>query len=88
MDDTLSNIKKYATLLFTVPNIAFKCNVEESVLRTQIRTKKGEMYEAYMEGKLNTMEKIHTQAIEMAAAGSPQAESLVLEYLDNQKRNE
>lgn len=88
MDTTLEHITKYAALLFSVPEIAFKCKVDERALRTQIRSKKGDMYEAYMEGKLETMEKLHTQAITMASAGSPQAESLVIEYLDNQKRNE
>ena len=81
-------ITQYAALLLSIDEIAYLCKVDVSKLRNQIRVKKGPWYEAYMAGKMKTKVAFRQLVLEFAKAGSPQAETLLNEYIEEQEGNE
>lgn len=88
MDQPLEKIEELAGLFLTIEEIAFLCDIDEANLRREIRGKKSPAAKAYYRGKLNTVVAMRRQTLDFAKAGSPQAESLMIEFIDKQDSNE
>lgn len=87
-DDQMKLLQEYASLLFTIDEIAILLKVDPVSLRRDIRHGKNLVAEAYFMGKLETMIAVRRNIIQFAKKGSPQAETFVKDYLEQQNNNE
>ncbi len=83
--EKLDQVKEYASLFFTIDEIAILLDLDVVEFRRQVRGKKSDLAQAYLKGKLESMADIRKLTVEFAKKGSPQAEGFVKEYLE--KRN-
>jgi len=81
-------VEKYASLFLTIDEICILCALEPSQFRREVRNGKSKLAQAYLKGKLESMVEIRRMTVEFAKKGSPQAESLVREYLEKMESNE
>ncbi len=86
--DELSKIEDLASLFLTVSEIAFECNIPEAELRREIRGKSTDRAKAYFRGKIKTKIAMRRQILDFAIAGSPQAEIMMDDFLNEQNTNE
>jgi hypothetical protein len=84
----LKQVEEYAALFFTIDEICILCDLDPEQFRRQVRMKKTELAKAYLKGKLNSMLEIRRLTVEFAKKGSPQAETLVKEYVQKMELNE
>ena len=87
-EEILIQVKDYASLFFTIDEIAILLDLDVVEFRRQVRGKKSELAKAYLKGKLESMADIRKLTVEFAKKGSPQAESFVKEYLDKMNSSE
>lgn len=89
LDENLMKLlEEYASLLFTIDEIAILLKADPASLRRDIRHGKNPVAEAYFRGKLGTMVAVRKNIIQFAKKGSPQAETFVKDYLEQQNNNE
>lgn len=88
MEEQISEIEEYASLLLTLDEISLKLNLDVNEFRREVRGKRTKRAKAYHRGKLNTLIAIRRITLELTLAGSPQAEALMIEFLDKQNSNE
>jgi len=90
MDDTelCKRVEEYAALFLTIEEICILCALEPTHFRREVRNGKSKLAQAYLGGKLRSMVEIRRMTVEFAKKGSPQAESLVKEYLEKMESNE
>ena len=80
--EKLDQVKEYASLFFTIDEIAILLDLDVVEFRRQVRGKKSDLAQAYLKGKLESMADIRKLTVEFAKKGSPQAEGFVKEYLE------
>ncbi len=88
MDGILEQIEEYASLLLTIDEIALLTGCDASELRREVRGKITDRAMAYHRGKLKTVIAMRKQMLDFACAGSPQAETLMIDFSEKQERNE
>ena len=81
-------IEEYASLLFSIKEIALLMNMSEIELRGQISNINSEFSQAYYRGKMKTTLLVRKQEIELAKLGSPVAIELMQKYMITQTINE
>ncbi|WP_319228408.1 hypothetical protein [Draconibacterium orientale] len=87
-EEILNQVKEYASLFFTIDEIAILLDLDVVEFRRQVRGKKSALAKAYLKGKLESMADIRKLTVEFAKKGSPQAEGFVKEYLDRMSGSE
>lgn len=87
-ENQLKLLEEYASLLFTIDEIAILIKVDPASLRRDIRHGKNLIAETYFKGKMETMVAVRKNIILFAKKGSPQAEIFVKDYLEQQNNNE
>lgn len=80
--DKVEDVKKYASLLFSVAEISIVTDIPVEDLRELISSKGNPIFEAYYEGKLTTKIKVNNSLIELAQNGSQPAINKVLQKLN------
>jgi hypothetical protein len=83
-----SKVEQYASLFLTIDEICLLCALEPTQFRREVRNGKSKLAQAYLKGKLESMVQIRRMTVEFAKKGSPQAESLVREYIEKMESNE
>lgn len=86
--DKLEKIEDLASLFLTVKEIAFECAIPEGDLRREIRGGTSPRAKAYYRGKIKTKIAMRRQMLDFAIAGSPQAETQMIEFSEEQDNNE
>ena len=86
--EMLDKIEEYASLFFTVDEIALILEVDAIKFRRDVRHGNNDIGKAYYRGKLKTMVEIRRLTVEFAKKGSPQAEAFVRDYIEKQEENE
>lgn len=81
-------VEEYASLFLTIDEICILCALEPTQFRREVRNGKSKLGQAYLRGKLMSMVEIRRMTVEFAKKGSPQAETLVKEYLEKMESNE
>lgn len=81
-------VREYASLFLTIEEISLLCDLDPVEFRREVRGGRTLLAQAYLKGKLDSMVEIRRMTVEFAKKGSPQAESLVREYLDKMESNE
>ena len=76
----LDQVEEYASLFFTVDEIAVLIDRDPVDLRREIRHGKSELAKRYHKGKLSTMLEMRRIMVQFAKKGSPQAELILKEY--------
>ncbi len=87
-NEVYREVEKYASLFLTIDEICILCALEPSQFRREVRNGKSKLAQAYLKGKLESMVQIRRMTVEFAKKGSPQAESLVREYIEKMESNE
>lgn len=87
-DELLKQVEEYASLFLTIDEICILCDLDPEQFRRQVRMKKTDLAKAYLRGKINSMLEIRRLTVEFAKKGSPQAETLVKEYVEKMELNE
>lgn len=87
-ENQMKQLEEYASLLFTIDEIAGLLKVDAAALRRDIRHGKNPVAETYFKGKMETMIAVRRNIIQFAKKGSPQAETFVKDYLEQQNNNE
>lgn len=87
-DIDLELLQEYASLLFTIDEIALMLDCKESELRREVRNKYSEVSRCYHKGKLLTQVKLRKQTKLFAEKGSPQAEQNMKDLYQKQLSNE
>lgn len=90
MDETdiFQQIEEYASLFLTVDEICILCDLDPAEFRREIRGKRTDKAKAYLKGKIKSMLEIRRLTVEFAKKGSPQAETLVNDYIEKMESNE
>lgn len=88
MDPILVQIEEYASLFMTIEEIAFLCELDENTLRREVRGKLTDKAKAYYRGKYKTVVAMRRQMLDFAVAGSPQAETMMIDFSEKQDGNE
>lgn len=83
-----SKVEQYASLFLTIDEICLLCALEPTQFRREVRNGKSKLAQSYLKGKLESMVQIRRMTVEFAKKGSPQAESLVREYIEKMESNE
>jgi hypothetical protein len=86
--EVYSKVEQYASLFLTIDEICLLCALEPTQFRREVRNGKSKLAQAYLRGKLESMVQIRRMTVEFAKKGSPQAESLVREYIEKMESNE
>jgi hypothetical protein len=86
--EVYSKVEQYASLFLTIDEICLLCALEPTQFRREVRNGKSKLAQAYLKGKLESMVQIRRMTVEFAKKGSPQAESLVREYIEKMESNE
>ena len=81
-------VEEYASLFLTIDEICILCDLDPAQFRREVRAAKTRLAKAYLNGKINAMLEIRRVTVEFAKKGSPQAESLVMDYLEKMGSNE
>lgn len=81
-------VAEYASLFLTIDEICILCDLDSAQFRREIKAGKTRLAKAYLNGKINSMLEIRRLTVEFAKKGSPQAETLVQEYLEKMDSNE
>ena len=76
----LDQVEEYASLFFTIDEIALLIDRDPVDLRREIRYGKSELARRYQKGKLSTMLEMRRVMVQFAKKGSPQAEMILKEY--------
>lgn len=76
----LDQVEEYASLFFTVDEIALLIDRDPVDLRREIRHGKSELARRYQKGKLSTLLEMRRIMVQFAKKGSPQAEIILKEY--------
>jgi hypothetical protein len=84
----LKLLEEYASLLFTIDEIAGLLKKDAAALRRDIRHGRNQVAETYFKGKMETIIAVRKNIIQFAKKGSPQAEAFVKNYLEQQNNNE
>lgn len=87
-NEVYNKVEQYASLFLTIDEICLLCALEPTQFRREVRNGKSKLAQAYLKGKLESMVEIRRMTVEFAKKGSPQAESLVKEYLEKMESNE
>lgn len=87
-ENQLKLLEEYASLLFTIDEIAILIKADPASLRRDIRHGKNLVAEVYFKGKLETMVAVRKNIIQFAKKGSPQAETFVKDYIEKQEQSE
>lgn len=87
-DELLKQVEEYSALFFTIDEICILCDLDQDQFRRQVRIRKSDLAKAYLKGKLNSMLEIRRLTVEFAKKGSPQAETLIKEYVEKMELNE
>lgn len=77
-------IEEYASMFFTIKEIALLINCSEIELRNQISNVNHDFHQAYNRGKMKTTLMVRKQEIELARLGSPVAIELMQKYMSSQ----
>ncbi|MDR1554220.1 MAG: hypothetical protein LBS69_12300 [Prevotellaceae bacterium] len=88
MQSNIELIEEYASLFFTIDEIAMLLNADAQELRREIKAHKTDAAKAYYRGKLRTQIELRKQTLEFAKKGSPQAETAMIDYLKRQNLSE
>jgi len=86
--ELIRKVEEYASLFLTVDEICILCDLNPTELRREIRGKRTDLAKAYHRGKITSMLEIRRLTVEFARKGSPQAETLVNDYLEKMESNE
>lgn len=81
-------VEEYASLLFTIDEIALLLDCSAQELRREIRNPHSHIAKHYHRGKLLTQVKLRKQTKLFAEKGSPQAEQIMKELYLKQIGNE
>lgn len=81
-------VQEYASLFLTIDEISILCDLDAAQFRREIKAGKTRLAKAYLNGKINSMLDIRRLTVEFAKKGSPQAETLVNEYIEKMDSNE
>lgn len=87
-NEVYNKVEQYASLFLTIDEICLLCALEPTQFRREVRNGKSKLAQAYLKGKLESMVEIRRMTVEFAKKGSPQAETLVKEYLEKMESNE
>lgn len=87
-NEVYNKVEHYASLFLTIDEICLLCALEPTQFRREVRNGKSKLAQAYLKGKLESMVQIRRMTVEFAKKGSPQAESLVREYIEKMESNE
>ncbi|MDR1984087.1 MAG: hypothetical protein LBQ28_04620 [Prevotellaceae bacterium] len=88
MQSDIELIEEYASLFFTVDEIAMMLDKDIQDFRREIKANKSESAKAYWKGKLKTQIELRKQTLQFAQKGSPQAETAMLDFLKKQTQSE
>ncbi|MDR2065435.1 MAG: hypothetical protein LBP85_06995 [Prevotellaceae bacterium] len=88
MQSNIELAEEYASLFFTVEEIAVILNINAPELRREIKANRTDLAKAYYRGKLKTQIKLRKQTLEFARKGSPQAEAAMTDFLKKQNLSE
>lgn len=88
LSERCNQIEEYASLLFTIKEIAQLMNISEIELRGQIYNLHSDFSQAYYRGKMKTTLLVRKQEIELAKLGSPIAIELMQKYMITQTISE
>lgn len=69
----LEQIEKMASVYFPISDMAVVLDINEDVLRDDIKDKSNAASKAYRRGKIASKLKLHQQEMTLAMIGSPQA---------------
>jgi hypothetical protein len=81
----LDLIEEYSGLFLNMEEISILLDVEYDSFRRTANNKKTDIYRAYMRGRTNAKLEIRRNVIDLAKAGSPQAEVLADKYITEQR---
>lgn len=81
-------VEEYAGLFFSIDEICILCDLDPVTFRREVRAGSTTLAKAYHNGKINSMLEIRKLTVEFAKKGSPQAETLVKEYIEKMENNE
>lgn len=81
----LKEIESLSGIFLEPEEIAILMDLDESEFLEQIRKKKGEVWKAYFKGKTESKKDIHTNIVKMAKHGSPQAEEMAKQMINQQE---
>lgn len=81
----LKEIESLSGIFLEPEEIAILMDLDESEFMQQIRKKKGEVWKAYFRGKTESKKDIHTNIVKMAKHGSPQAEEMAKQMINQQE---
>jgi Zn/Cd-binding protein ZinT len=81
-------IEEYASLFFTIDEIAMLLDGDTQELRREIKANTTEAAKAYYRGKLKTQIELRKQTLNFARKGSPQAEAAMIDFLKKQNLSE
>ncbi|WP_372772116.1 hypothetical protein [Mangrovibacterium sp.] len=84
----LDQVEEYASLFFTVDEIALLIDRDPVDLRREIRHGKSELARRYQKGKLGTMLEMRRVMVQFAKKGSPQAEMILKEFFQKMEGSE
>lgn len=87
-EEILQKIEEFASLFFTIDEIATMLDLSPTDFRREVRHAQSEKARAYHKGKLKTMVEIRKLTVEFAKKGSPQAEAFVKDYIEKMEQNE
>lgn len=88
MDEILAQIEEYAALFLTIDEISMLIDCDAITLRREVKAKQSDRAKAYHRGKLKTIVAMRRQMLDFATAGSPQAETFMVEFSEKQAHNE
>lgn len=87
-DDELKKIEEYASLFLTYEEIAILLEKDYGQFLSVIKSKSSNAYQYYMKGKVKTKLELRKKIVKMALHGSPQAEMLVNQFIEDQEISE
>lgn len=84
----LEQVREYASLFFTLEEIAILTMIDLEELRREVNFGHSELNNAYWLGRMKTEVDMRKQVKEWAEKGSPSAEKQMLQWLRDQKESE
>lgn len=81
----LKEIETLSGIFLEAEEIAILMDLDESEFLELIRKKKGDVWKAYFRGKTESKKDIHTNIVKMAKHGSPQAEEMAKQMINQQE---
>jgi hypothetical protein len=87
-EDQLAMIEDMAAHFMKPSDIAIMIGMKEDEFSEAIHDTSCEIYSRYQKGKITSIMELRRKIVKMAKNGSPQAEQLVVEFINDQRTGE